>query len=376
MAKNKNDFNDFEDLSSYSSKSEYKKMKNSPKRKKKHIILKTIISFFSIVLILFGAAALYVSNYMLAGLTTTVITTDKEELGITSEAAEIAQENPGVTNIALFGLDSRSDNFSGRSDVVMILSIDEATNNIKLTSVLRDTRMDISDTDTAYYDKITHAYVYHGAEGTIRALNKSYNLNIEDYVTVNFYNMAEIVDAFGGVTVDVTSAEAYEINVNLNELSQTQYNVYDSGMLKLNGAQAVAYARIRNIGSDTERALRQQEIMSALLNSIPEIPAGDYPDLANQISYLCETSLDIGDILSFIPFASGGFGIETFSVPNYEGNDELVGKTDPNTGTWMWFTDLEEDAKVIHEFIYGESTIGDTEDTQTADDNEDTQSDE
>ncbi len=358
MAKNKKDF---EELSSYSSKSEYKKVKNAPKRKKKHVIIKSLICFFSIVLILFGAAALYVSNYVLAGLSTTVITEDKEELGITSEAVEIAEENPGVTNIALFGLDSRYDSFSGRSDVVMILSIDEATNNIKLTSILRDTKVNISDTDEPDYDKITHAYVYHGAEGAVRTLNQNFNLNIEDYVTVNFYNMAEIVDAFGGVTVDVTSDEMYFINQSLLELGQGAYRQYNTGLIELNGVQAVAYARIRSVGSDTERALRQQEVMTSLLNKIPEIPAGEYPDLVNQVSYLCETSLDIGDILGFIPFATGGFGIETLSVPNYEGNESLSSGLE--NGSWMWFSDLEADSKVIHEFIY-EDAIDIDEETE------------
>lgn len=129
------------------------------------------------------------------------------------------------------------------------------------------------------YDKITHAYAYGGPELAIKTINQNFNLDIKNYVTVNFHQMAEIVDAFGGVDMDLTADEVYQLNQNLWTLSQESpgtvvssdyiLNIYgemdlingpfEGGTYHLNGNQAVAYARIRHIDSDDVRASRQQE---------------------------------------------------------------------------------------------------------------------
>ncbi len=341
--------NNFQDMSSYSSKSGHKKAK--AKKSKKHIVAKVLICFFSVILILVGGAALYVSNYVLAGLTSTVITTDKEVLGITSEAAEVAEENPEITNIALFGVDSRYNTFNGLSDAIMILTIDEAHNKIKLTSILRDSRVNIGTEDRVYMNKINAAYSYYGAEGGIRAINQNFGMNIEDYVTVNFNSLADIVDAFGGVEIDVTYSEMLAVNTNLSNVGKSGY-LSNYGLVTLTGDQAVAYSRIRSIGSDTERAERQQEVLSSIIYKLPNIPAGDFPDLVNDLSYMCETSLDVTEILGYVPFAAGGFTLETMSMPDTDQDISLTSGTDSATGGWMWFYDLDAATDVIHDFIY------------------------
>ncbi len=212
---------------------------------------------------------------MLSGLTMTSISKDSDSLGIQSGAFSDSR----IVNIALFGLDAREDTDSGRSDVVMVLSVDKRHHTLKLTSILRDSEVAIEGYG---YDKITHAYAYGGPELAIKTINQNFNLDIKNYVTVNFHQMADIVDAFGGVDMDLTAEEAAALNENLWNLEQETpgtvtygdyipstdgtvqlvYGEYQAGTYHLTGNHAVAYARIRYIDSDDVRASRQQKVLS------------------------------------------------------------------------------------------------------------------
>src|SRR5699024_2790536 len=116
-----------------------------------------------------------------------------------------------VVNIALFGVDSRdTGGMSGRSDTVMIASLDKKHDKIKLTSLMRDTYLDIPNKGM---DKLTHAYAHGGPELAIKTINQNFDMNIRDYATVDFFGLEAIIDALGGVDIDI---EDYEIN-NLNK---------------------------------------------------------------------------------------------------------------------------------------------------------------
>ncbi len=222
-----------------------------------------------VVLILVGAGFFYVFGYLLNGLTMTSITKDPEALGIQDGVLT----DSSIKNIALFGLDAREDENVGRSDALMILTVDNKHDKLKLTSILRDSEVQI---DGYGSDKITHAYAYGGPELAIKTLNQNFNLDIQDYVTVNFIEMAKIVDAFGGVDLTITEDEMTEINNNLSMLYlessdaeiQDSDDLHESGEVHLNGNQAVAYARIRHLDSDNVRASRQQEVLMASVQSL------------------------------------------------------------------------------------------------------------
>ena len=178
-------------------------------RPKRWGVGKTIVALVLVLVIAVGGSV----AYMLSGLTMTSIPKSDSALGIQAGAMSDSQ----ITNIALFGLDSREDGNTGRSDVVMVLSVDRRHHALKLTSILRDSEVSIEGYG---YDKITHAYAYGGPELAIKTLNQNFNLDIRNYVTVNFYQMAEIVDAFGGVDIQLTAEEVYSLNENLWNLSQ------------------------------------------------------------------------------------------------------------------------------------------------------------
>ena len=161
-----------------------------------------------------------------------------------------------VINIALFGVDTREiDDFSGRSDSIMILSVNKRDNTIRLVSVMRDSLVPIEKNGGTTYNKINTAYASGGPALAVKTLNTLYGLDIKDYATVNFYGMADIIDALGGIEVEITKDELTAklgINAMINEqciylkLNPKDYFVYKTGVQKLNGVQAVAYARIRH----------------------------------------------------------------------------------------------------------------------------------
>ena len=336
---------EFEDLSSYSSEAEYKKSRGTGKWKK---VLMVFLSLICVLMILVGCGFLYLSTYMFADLTTNSITKDPTELGITEHTVT----EKYIKNIALFGVDTRSNDFTGRSDAILVLSVDQVHNKIKMISLLRDIRVYMGD-DYTYtgtgYDKITHAYQFGGPEYTIKVINQNFNLDITDYVTVNFTNMAKIVDAVGGVDLEITDGEVYEINKNLDD-NNPDVKIYESGLVHLNGDQAVAYARIRNIGSDNGRAERQQKVLTALLDVVVDMPVSSYPETVKNMCALCETSLDFNEIMGLAPIVLNGFTIEKTIIPDE--NIEGFANGFMENGGWMWTPDLDVAAQHIYELIY------------------------
>lgn len=387
--KNRESDQEFEDLSSYSSSKEYHKRRKS---RRGPMAAKIALAVVSALLIVVGGIMIYISTDLLAALTTNNITKDPQELGI-DDANVVMDES--IKNIALFGVDSRNDSFTGLSDVIMILTVDNKHRKVKMTSILRDTKVRIEGEmlDGDYMDwetKINNAYYYGGPELAIRTLNKNFGLDITDYVTVNFANMAAIVDAFGGVDMAVTAEETREINRNLWALSQevldqmevdreegTYYDHryseivredfipdasgeldvnsgnYVGGTLHLNGNQAVAYSRIRSVGDDYERAERQHKVLTALIGSLKEMGFSDYPGLIRQMMPYCETSLDLSDIVGLTPILTGDFDISSIKVPDPAIETDLYDGPAEDNITYLTF-DLTQASKRISSFIFEE----------------------
>lgn len=136
-----------------------------------------------------------------------------ETLGISAEVSE-KYKDLDVTNIALFGVDSREDNDIGRSDALMILSIDRVHNKNKITSIARDTYVTV---DGYGQTKINHAYAYEGPELAIKTINENFDMNIQGFVTVNFSQLAEIIDYLGGINIAVTEEERQVSNRLIQE---------------------------------------------------------------------------------------------------------------------------------------------------------------
>lgn len=209
---------------------------------------------------------------------------DKDDIGITEEVEEkLSPYSDSIINIALFGVDS-ADATTGRSDSIIIATIDTTHKKLKLTSIMRDSYVNISGIGN---DKINHAYAFGGPQLAIKTLNENFNLNIEDFVAVNFDSLPKIIDMIGGVTVDITNEEVSHIS-----------GINSAGTYNLTGAQALAYSRIRYAtGGDYVRTERQRTILTKMFEKILNINAAQYSTLISQMLPMVQTSLDYSKIL-------------------------------------------------------------------------------
>lgn len=193
------------------------------------------------------------------------------------------EEVEGITNIALFGVDAPLGK-RGRSDAIMIVTIDRNTKKIKLSSIIRDSYVNIPDRGM---DKVNHAYAFGGPELALKTLNSNFHLDIKNFATVNFTTLPKIVDILGGVSIEVTSAEASKIS-----------GISSAGTYNLTGAQALEYSRIRKIDSDFARSERQRTVMEAIIKKMLDKPVTSYPGILSKIMPLVTTNMAANDILS------------------------------------------------------------------------------
>lgn len=261
---------------------------------------------------------------------------DDGDLGISDELDKGFDDNETI-NIALFGLDEGEDEYdASRSDSIMIASIDKRHKKIKLTSIMRDTYVEIENYGM---DKIGHAYAFGGPELAVKTLNQNFNMNIRDFVAIDFAGFEKIVDAVGGV----------EIDIKPNEVSHAK--VKSAGLQKLNGKQALAYSRIRKTGNgDYERTERQRVVLETMLNGIMDLNATQYPGLVTKTLPYVETSFKKMEILNLGTkvVASGIKDIEQYRIPVDEHLDHQI----INGIFYMIPRDINDNIILLKKFIY------------------------
>ncbi|MDZ5255262.1 LCP family protein [Clostridium sp. LIBA-8841] len=239
------------------------------------IIKITFITIFFVFLAIVGLGMWGVSNFIGK---MEKIQLDEKNLGVNEEV------NKNITNIALFGIDDEDG--QGRSDSIMILTIDELHKKLKLTSIMRDSYVEIPGREGK--DKINHAYAFGGAELAIKTLNQNFGLNIKDFMAVKMESLPVIVDKLGGVDINIQEDEVDFIN-----------GVDSSGVYNLNGEQALAYARIRYTdGGDARRTERQRNILNSIFEKLKLTPLEEYPSIIGEFLPYIQTSLGTGEVLS------------------------------------------------------------------------------
>ena len=228
---------------------------------------------------------------------------NEEDLGVSSQAEETLSE---YRNIAIFGVDSRSNDLEqgNRSDCIIIASINNSTKEVRLISVYRDTYVQIEGHGL---DKITHAYSYGSAPLAIKTLNTNLDLNIKEFITVNFDSVAEAVDKLGGVTINIESQEELKyLNSYIGETSRvtgkTSEKVQDIGQQYLNGVQAVAYSRIRYTeGGDYKRTERMRTVIEAMANKLKTKSIGEMNSFVDCILPKVYTNIKSSDVFALMP---------------------------------------------------------------------------
>ena len=230
---------------------------------------------------------------------------DTTAVGINEETK---QELKGYRNIALLGIDSRADDYGlgNRSDCMMIASINQETNEIKLISVYRDTYVYVMENGTKRLDKITHAYSYGGAQNTLKSLNEAMDLNITEFVTVNFDAVIAAVDSLGGVYIDIDESEIKHVNDYIDATSESSgvksSHITHSGKQKLDGVQAVSYTRVRyTAGGDYKRTERMRTVVEAMLSKAKTLNVGQLNSFADTILPKIRTNISSSEIWGLIP---------------------------------------------------------------------------
>ena len=273
--------------------------KEENKKKKGLRTFGKVVLVLAIILAILVGAAFWFIHSKLSKIQR--IDLNEDELGISDN---IGLED--YRNIAIFGVDSRSDNLEqgNRSDCIIIASINNKTKETKLISVYRDTFVDI---DGHNLDKITHAYSYGSAQLALNTLNKNLDLNIKEFVTVNFDSVAEAVDQLGGVTINIESQEELNylnkyIDETANVTDKSHARVTGTGNQTLNGVQAVAYSRIRyTAGGDYKRTERMRTVIEAMLSKVKTKGVGEINSFLDVILPKVYTNITTGDILGLLP---------------------------------------------------------------------------
>lgn len=195
--------------------------------------------------------------------------------------SQVASDLKGYRNIAILGVDARANQgYDGtRTDAIIIMSIKKSNGDIKLISVMRDSYLKMNENGTLTLDKITHAHAYGGGVDTCAALNRSLDLNIDEFIIFNWKAVADTVDALGGITVNVKSNEISDLNKYGKETAENVGGSYTritkTGKQRIDGVQAATYCRIRKTsGGDTGRAGRYKKVMSAVLKEAMTSPIG------------------------------------------------------------------------------------------------------
>ena len=257
------------------------------KRKKKHRFIKFLLVLV-ILMFLLGAGVYYLIGKVYNKV-------NYEE--ITSLTTEELSED-GVTNILLIGNDSRENGDDGRSDAMILLSISNKTDTIYITSLLRDMYVEIPGREEG--NRLNAAYSYGGAELLMETVEANFDIEVNRYVRVNFEAFANLVDAVGGIELELTAEEIEYVNGYLVEYNQLlgrpqgtdNMDTSVSGLVHLNGPQALAYTRNRYLGMDFGRTERQRKVLMAIIKKAPlalltngeELMNGLLPNLSTNLT--------------------------------------------------------------------------------------------
>lgn len=266
-----------------------------------------------------------------------------------------------VRNILLIGSDARNCDEASRSDAIMIASINEKEKIITLTSILRDSYVNIPDYK---WQRINAAYEHGGANLLIQTIEDNFKIAIDSYVQVDFFSFIDLVDAVGGVDIDVDEEELNYINGYLNEINSlleitdgsTNYidpaTVTNYGIMHLNGAQALAYSRIRYIGTDFQRTARQREVINAILASARQSSLSNLIQTAKIILPQITTDINAEDMKTLLLKAVFymNYELQEFRVPADDTWSDLIVE---GVGQVLQI-DFETNQSMLKATIYGE----------------------
>lgn len=312
---------------------------------------RVLVCFAGVLLCLAGSAGIYVMAKW------NKIDTQEikaEDLIINEEVKQNKEIDlgDGYTNVALFGVDSRDGNLGkgNRTDCIIVASLNNETKEIRMVSVYRDTLLDLSE---GTYQKCNAAYSYGGPVMAVNMLNMNLDLDIQDYVTVDFGAIADAIDLLGGIEIDVTDEEAYYISEYLQETADSagkEAHFLDyGGHLLLDGAQATTYARIRSTaGGDFTRTERQRLVIEKMFEKALQADLGTINAIIDAVFPQVSTSFTLQEILTYASAYNQYTLGDNIGFPIDQTTDTLSG-----LGSIVIPQDLVSNVTQLHEFLFG-----------------------
>ena len=283
-------------------------------------------------------------------------------------------EDSKVLNVMLFGEDNARGQEFGRSDSMIMLSIDNRHKKLKMTSFQRDSYVYV---DGYGYDKLTNAYAYGGPKLTIQTIESNFGIKVDRYAVVDYASFIDIIDVLGGIDLELTQEEIDYINYQLykNKQSDTRTTITDApGKVHLTGQQALWYARNRGLdsseegigiaGDDWDRTSRQRKLLETMFNDMKGADLTQIISIVGKVGPLVTTNLKKDEITALVSHSMTylTYSVEQYTVPEegqwYYMNDTPVGSV-------IAFSDLETQRKLFAEFVYEELITGNTTSTSS-----------
>lgn len=314
-------------------------------------VRETILALILALLLAFGAAPALAE----AGAAAEAETKTEAALGTESEMESDAKSGAESVwwNILLLGGDSRSKSGYERTDCMIILSVNREENLVKMTSIMRDTWVKFPGRNIQH--RINAANVFGGPELAMETVNEYFGMDISDYVLINMTDMIEIIDLVGGVDIDVSASERKQVNhyarLYLEETGgySGATSLSETGMVRLNGLLAMSYTRNRYTDSDFGRVQRQREVLLAIARQMQDMEADALMALAEDLAERMETNLDSDEIRDL---ATTGLIVDTADVEQFRLPADGTFQSGLIGGMYKILPDFEENARLLHEFIY------------------------
>ena len=330
-----------------------RRMRDKKKKARRTRIITMVIVELLTLICIFGFGFVYRYMHMTADVAFDVSKVRNDNIDISQK-----QKMSGYWTVAVFGVDSRNGDVGkgANADVQIIANVNMGTGDITLTSVYRDTYLNLGKGDR--YSKSNAAYAEGGPEQAVAMLNKNLDLDIENYVTFNWKAVADVIDLLGGVDIDVSKAAFYYMNAYIHETclksgisAQNPAAMYikNAGPQHLNGVQAVAYARLRYMDSDFERTKRQREVISQCLDLAKKTDLATLTKIIDTVLPQVAFNIDTADIIELAK------GISRYNIRESVGfpkdlKDQMMGKK----GACVIPATLESNVVWLHSILFAD----------------------
>ncbi|WP_101773091.1 LCP family protein [Peptostreptococcus faecalis] len=314
--------------------------------------LKKLIIFLLFLVISLPIASFALTSNFLGGMHDSSINTESLD--------DLSHSNSdGIRNILIMGSDARKGEETSRTDSMMILTIDKVHNDIKITSLARDSFVNIPGHGKS---KLTHAYAYGKENLLIKTIEQNFDIDINDFVLINFESFISIIDTIGGVTVDVKQSEINELNKFIPETYEWSTNdnkgkmqlINSPGEQKLNGYQALSFARIRHNDSAFNRDNRQRMIVMSVLKEVKNTSLLKYPSILKSASPYIKTNMKTIDMVKYgVSILSiGTDNIKQMEFPIVSSTKYTTGG---NYGNYGWVLRYDPySVKFLKDFIFND----------------------